>query len=620
MLRTAFLRLFTIAFLATLSLASAIGCASSASGGDTPGEDGGTDTSTASDTSPATDAVGGDTKIDSGCPAPKTACSGVCTDVGTDNANCGKCGNKCPGAATCIAGVCKTTCTGGKISCDGVCVDLLGDPDHCGDCVTKCGKDDGGTAKLCVDAICKLDCTSKTDCGIEKCIDLKTDDRNCGACGTVCPTGFGCAAGVCACTAGTTKCGSLCKDLKTDSFNCGACSKVCGSFSTCTAGACVCSSGYTDCSGTCKSLSTDDLNCGACGVVCDKTAGKRCIGSKCTLDCGTTGTDCGGVCKFLQYDAANCGACGKTCGAGQYCSLGVCKCGTGLTDCSGLCKDLKSDGGNCGFCGRVCGTGTVCSGGGCGATCGGGFTACGTSCLDTANDPKNCGSCGKVCASGICGGGVCLTAPKCSAGPFNVLFYGPTLSGEQPSLPAGSVVTVADEGMWRAMSTSDFAKFHLIVIGEGGVCPASTSYQAAFDTKATWSTAVKGRIVVTEQDPVFHSSFSSPGAGVFLNAALKWAASGPGTGLYVAAECGARSLDFMTGFGAFSSISGGGDTVHITAPSHGTMIGSTDTSLSSWGSSFHGDITTFPADFVIVANDSSTSGNITVARDKLCGP
>ena len=617
MLRTIFLRLVTASFLASLVLTT--GCSSS-SGSSAPGD--GDDASVA-DSAPKLDTAPGDTsttdgKTDSSCAAPKTSCSGTCTDLAIDANNCGKCGNKCAGAGVCVGGACKTTCTGDTVACDGVCVDLLKDPDHCGDCTTKCGKDDSGTPKLCVDAICKLDCSTKTDCGIDTCVDLKSDARNCGVCGKVCSTGFDCEGGTCTCLAGTTACSGVCKNLKTDSSNCGACGKVCDFLSTCTGGACVCNTGYTSCSGTCKNLTNDDNNCGACGTTCDVASGKKCIGSKCVLDCGTTGTDCSGVCKYLQYDAANCGACGKTCGAGQYCSSGVCKCASGLSDCSGVCKDLKTDGANCGFCGLPCTGGKVCSGGSCSASCGTGYTACGASCLDTQNDPNNCGTCGHVCTSGICGAGACLTAPKCSSGPFKVLFFGPLLTGEQKFLPVGSVVTVADEGMWRAMTTSDFAKYNLIVFGEGGFCPPATSWQAIFDTRTTWSAATVGRIVMTQQDPVLHSSVSA-GAGVFLKAALQWAASGPGTGLYVANECGARNYDFMSPFGTFASTSVTGENVHIVVPSHGTMIGSTDTSLSTWGNSYHGNTTSFPASFTLIANGSGGE-NLILARDKLCGP
>jgi hypothetical protein len=213
-----------------------------------------------------------------------------------------------------------------------------------------------------------------------------------------------------------------------------------------------------------------------------------------------------------------------------------------------------------------------------------------------------------------------------------VLAYGPLVTGGSDSkgeasatyLPAGSIVTVADEGLWKSYATADFAKYHLIIAGEGGVCPASTSYQTLYDTRSIWGAAVKGRIVITEQDPVYHSGFgSSTGAGTFLRASLLWAAGGPGTGMYVGADCDVRHLDFMTVFGAINTIDGstGGDDVHIVAPSHAIMVGSTDASLSSWGSSYHGEIITIPADFVVVTTTSSDSSKfITVARDKLCGP
>jgi hypothetical protein len=133
-----------------------------------------------------------------------------------------------------------------------------------------------------------------------------------------------------------------------------------------------------------------------------------------------------------------------------------------------------------------------------------------------------------------------------------------------------------------------------------------------------WGAAVKGRIFVTQEDPMFHVS-ASPGADTVTRTALQWAAGGPGTGLYVGADCGARNLDFLGVFGSFSSTSSNGDDVHILVPSHGSMVGSTDVSLSSWGSSYHGEITTIPADFVRVAQNG-TGAAVIVARDKICGP
>ena len=616
-------------FAAVSLLFAASGCATATDplagddgGGVVDSGGGGGDTSTGGDTT----VPPGDTKADAPasdapCVAPSKTCGSKCTDVTKDPANCGACGKACAAGVVCVDGGCKASCGTDTVSCDGTCVNLLTDKDHCGACTTKCPTD-----SVCVDAKCKLSCTApQIDCGVGKCIDLKTDKANCGSCLKSCTTDQSCTAGVCGCAAGKTTCSGRCVDTMTDNNNCGTCGTFCSTFSSmaCTGGKCVCTGGKTSCGGSCVDTTSDDANCGACGTVCDAAASKKCHGGTCTLDCGTTGTICGGVCKFTSSDPANCGACGTTCAAGQFCSAGVCTCTSGLTNCGGVCVDLKADGSNCGFCSRVCAAGTVCSGGGCGTSCGGGRSACGSSCLDLSNDPKNCGSCGTVCATGLCGGGACLTAPPCKAtGPYQVLFYGPTKTGfttasEQTFLPAGSVVTTADATMWSAMAASDFAKYDLIVVGEGGVCPGATAYDTLFATRAVWTTAILGRIVVTEQDPVFHAGAGKTGADTFLRAALQWAAGGPGTGLYVGSECGARKLDFLSPFGGIASTSGSGDSVHIVVPSSGTMIGSTDASLSTWGSSYHGQISSWPADWTSVATGG---GTITVTRDKVCAP
>jgi hypothetical protein len=79
---------------------------------------------------------------DGGCSLPQTLCTKgmqmVCTDIATDDQNCGMCNNPC-GAAT---------------SCKG----------------SKC---------VCTDS-------TKTLCGT-MCVDAQTDPKNCGACGHVCP-------------------------------------------------------------------------------------------------------------------------------------------------------------------------------------------------------------------------------------------------------------------------------------------------------------------------------------------------------------------------------------------------------------------------------------------------
>jgi hypothetical protein len=268
---------------------------------------------------------------------------------------------------------------------------------------------------------------------------------------------------------------------------------------------------------------------------------------------------------------------------------------------------------------------TTCGGGTCNCNLGG-TSLCGSTCVDEKSDPAHCGSCTGTCPSGNCKGGACAPVGVCKfSGPYNILFYGPIGTSETPYLPAtggAPVVTTWDDATWRTKTTTDFKAFDLIIISEGGVCPAATSYQAAFDTQAQWSAAVTGHVVITEQDPVFHAGTGKPGAAVWAKAALAWAASGPGTGLYVAADCGNRGLDFLHQFSAvFHSIPGSGDTVTILDTTHPVMAGSTNASLSSWGQSFHGLIDTLPSapPWETIANGTTTSpAPLTTVRNSAC--
>jgi hypothetical protein len=68
-----------------------------------------------------------------GCPVANQ-CSAGCTNLMDDAANCGTCGNACPGAEACVQGTC--TCTGK--TCSSVCVDIDSDPQNCGGCGVQC--------------------------------------------------------------------------------------------------------------------------------------------------------------------------------------------------------------------------------------------------------------------------------------------------------------------------------------------------------------------------------------------------------------------------------------------------------------------------------------------------
>lgn len=183
-----------------------------------------------------------------------TLCSGFeCSNLMTDDFNCGVCGNRCAAGSYCWDGVCRTDCfppyIGGCatnaqccdptaycalgsgsvcIQCadticgDNLCVDLSSNPQFCGSCSTACDPGDYCDQGSCVS--CRpygYDCSQNSDCCTAYCQIL-------GASGGMCDT---CAHTICGF--------SICANLQTDNFNCGACGNSCPAGSTCQLGICI---------------------------------------------------------------------------------------------------------------------------------------------------------------------------------------------------------------------------------------------------------------------------------------------------------------------------------------------------------------------------------------------
>lgn len=78
------------------------------------------------------------------CPSPNMCCSGVCTDVQVDPANCGACGQPCPSCppnftAVCSGGQCSCVCNPPYTLCPGnVCTNVSWDVNNCGACGNVC--------------------------------------------------------------------------------------------------------------------------------------------------------------------------------------------------------------------------------------------------------------------------------------------------------------------------------------------------------------------------------------------------------------------------------------------------------------------------------------------------
>lgn len=205
----------------------------------------------------------------SSCNAGFADCDGDPNDCETDvttTASCGYCGNACQlanASARCEDGTCRiASCNAGFADCDGNAANgcetnLASDLANCGACGQRCTQPANGES-TCIGGQCGVacnkflltllfdDCNRVLDDGCE--IDLMNDPQNCGFCGHACPAvpnsgptcglglcGFQCQQGFERCRAGTFEsCVNLANDLK----NCGKCGRSCASDQVCLAGKC----------------------------------------------------------------------------------------------------------------------------------------------------------------------------------------------------------------------------------------------------------------------------------------------------------------------------------------------------------------------------------------------
>ncbi|PSR79859.1 hypothetical protein BD289DRAFT_340589, partial [Coniella lustricola] len=159
-------------------------------------------------------------------------------------------------------------------------------------------------------------------------------------------------------------------------------------------------------------------------------------------------------------------------------------------------------------------------------------------------------------------------------------------------------VHIASPEEWSSYSTADFAQFKAIIVPDPD-CGDVSDITFLDSSKAIWSPAITGNIILIGTDPGYHSS-SRDGALTLIDNGIRFAASGNGTGLYFALSCYYDAVDAATvdSLSFFGTIDVRGNLAcyndaHLVANS--TALASlSDAALSDWSCSVHEVFTDYP--------------------------
>ena len=236
-----------------------------------------------------------------------------------------------------------------------------------------------------------------------------------------------------------------------------------------------------------------------------------------------------------------------------------------------------------------------------------------------------------------------LAIPTPGMAQKDILIYGPSLFPSLPVFPnnektlaeaAGHNVTVADQGMWSAMTTGDFAQYKAIVFGDP-FCQETPdpTLTVAEANKATWSAAVTGKMVVIGTDPITHQLQGQ--ANQLTTNAINFAASGTATGLYMSLSCyyfeapADTPVSVLSEFGDFRvqgqitpPLDACPNDVTIVAPGHPVVHGISNQTqgLDNWFCSIHEAFNAFPASLGVVVQDTPTALPYVIAGRSPKGP
>lgn len=149
------------------------------------------------------------------------------------------------------------------------------------------------------------------------------------------------------------------------------------------------------------------------------------------------------------------------------------------------------------------------------------------------------------------------------------------------------------------MTTADFAKYKAIILSDPNCVGSPTPIKFVEDTKAVWSPAIRGNMILIGTDPTLHSG-AQPGAVTLIDNSVRFAASGSETGLYFSLSCywsntESATVDALSEFGSFKvrgRLNCYND-AHIVASSE-AMTSLDDKALSDWSCSVHEAFSEYP--------------------------
>lgn len=167
----------------------------------------------------------------------------------------------------------------------------------------------------------------------------------------------------------------------------------------------------------------------------------------------------------------------------------------------------------------------------------------------------------------------------------------------------GLTYDLVTPAQWAAMTTSDFAQYKAIVLGDPR-CGSISAISTPLANPTTWGPAITGNVILIGTDEALH------GKPLVSEGGIAFAASSPGkTGAYVSLGCYYHGVAPLTPIPLLDAFVPGGFTMtgvgcfnnaHIVA-THPALTALSDAYLSNWSCSVHEAFDTWPIGFEVLA-------------------